>query len=87
VALSEENKRQLYVPPGFAHGFCVLSDIADVIYKCTDFYAPGDEYGVCWDDPAIGIDWPQMEPLLSEKDRAYPWLRDMPNVLPVYGSE
>nr|MBS0020987.1 dTDP-4-dehydrorhamnose 3,5-epimerase [Gammaproteobacteria bacterium] len=87
VALSEENKRQLYVPPGFAHGFCVLSDVADVIYKCTDFYAPGDEYGVRWDDPSIGIDWPQMEPLLSKKDRAYPWLRDMERALPVYSPE
>jgi dTDP-4-dehydrorhamnose 3,5-epimerase len=87
VALSEENQRQLYVPPGFAHGFCVLSEIADVIYKCTDFYVPGDEYGVRWDDPTIGIDWPKMEYLLSEKDRDYPWLRDMEGVLPVYRAE
>ncbi|MGC1952713.1 MAG: dTDP-4-dehydrorhamnose 3,5-epimerase family protein, partial [Gammaproteobacteria bacterium] len=65
----------------------VLSDVADVIYKCTDFYAPGDEYGVHWDDPSIAIDWPQMEPLLSEKDRAYPWLRDMERVLPVYSPQ
>lgn len=84
VALSEDNKRQLYVPPGFAHGFCVLSEIADVIYKCTDFYVPGDEYGVRWDDPTIGIDWPQTEYLLSEKDRDYPRLPDMENALPVY---
>lgn len=87
VLLSEENQRQLYVPPGFAHGFCVLSEVADVIYKCTDFYSPGDEYGVRWDDPTLGIDWPQSEPLLSEKDRAYPWLHDMQGVLPLYDTE
>ena len=84
IELSEENKRQLYVPAGFAHGFCVLSEVADVIYKCTNFYAPGDEYGVRWDDLTIGIDWPQTEHLLSEKDQAYPWLRDMDSALPVY---
>lgn len=84
VVLSEENKRQLYVPPGFAHGFCVVSEVADVIYKCTDFYAPGDEYGVRWDDPAIGIKWPQTDHLLSEKDRAYPWLEEMTSILPTY---
>lgn len=87
VTLSEENQQQLYVPPGFAHGFCVLSEVADVIYKCTNFYAPGDEYGLRWDDPAIGIDWPQADYLLSEKDQAYPWLRDMDGILPVYAPE
>ena len=56
VMLSGENKKQLYVTPGFAHGFCVISEEADVIYKCTDFYAPGDEYGVIWNDPDIGVD-------------------------------
>jgi dTDP-4-dehydrorhamnose 3,5-epimerase len=84
LTLSEDNNCQLYVPPGFAHGFCVLSEVADVIYKCTDFYAPGDEYGIRWDDPRIGINWPQTEHLLSEKDQAYPWLQDMERVLPVY---
>ena len=84
VLLSEDNRRQLYVPPVFAHGFCVLSEIADVLYKCTDFCAPGDEYGIRWDDPAIGINWPQTEYLLSEKDRGYPSLRDVESVLPVY---
>lgn len=87
AVLSEENKRQLYVPPGFAHGFCVLSETADVLYKCTDFYVPGDEYGVRWDDPAIGIDWPPAHYRLSEKDRNYPCLRDRGSMLPIYGSE
>jgi dTDP-4-dehydrorhamnose 3,5-epimerase len=66
--LSAENRRQIYVPEGFAHGFVVLSDFADVIYKCTDFYAPGDEFGLLWSDPAIGIEWPAVSPVLSEKD-------------------
>jgi len=67
--LSEENKHQLFVPKGFAHGFCVLSDEVDFVYKCSDFYTPGDEYGICWNDPDIGIDWLDMEFLVSEKDR------------------
>ena len=69
--LSDENHLTLYVPEGFAHGFCVLSDIADVLYKCTDFYAPEYERTVYWNDPDIGIDWPLTEPpILSEKDKA-----------------
>jgi len=79
--LSEANRRQLYIPPGFAHGFCVLSDTADVLYKCTDFYAPGDEHGILWSDPAIGIDWPHQDPVLSQKDAANPRLRDVPEEL------
>ena len=67
--LSEENKHQIYVPEGFAHGFCVLSDTADVIYKCTDFYSPKDERGVFWADPTINIEWPIPSPVLSEKDK------------------
>ena len=67
--LSMENCHQIYVPEGFAHGFVVLSDSADVIYKCTDFYAPGDEYGILWSDPDIGIDWPVSSPIISEKDQ------------------
>ena len=72
VELSAENKKQFYVPPGFAHGFYVLSDIAEFCYKCTDFYHPGDEGGIMWNDPELGIVWPEMdsEPLLSAKDRA-----------------
>ncbi|MDD7210589.1 MAG: dTDP-4-dehydrorhamnose 3,5-epimerase [Lachnospiraceae bacterium] len=60
VELSEENKKQFYIPEGFAHGFLVLSDYAEFCYKCTDFYHPGDEGGLAWNDPEIGIDWPQL---------------------------
>ena len=72
--LSEENHRQMYVPPGFAHGFCTLSEHADFLYKCTDLYAPGDEYGIAWDDPEIAIEWPEMDYLISDKDLANPSL-------------
>lgn len=72
--LSAENRRQIYIPRGFAHGFCVVSEEADVIYKCSDFYAPGDEYGLFWADPAIGIAWPLQEVVLSEKDSRNPRL-------------
>ncbi|WP_192888626.1 dTDP-4-dehydrorhamnose 3,5-epimerase family protein, partial [Neisseria meningitidis] len=69
--LSAENKRQLWVPEGFAHGFYVLSDEAEFVYKCTDYYKPEAEQVLIWNDPAIGIDWPlQTEPLLSPKDLA-----------------
>ena len=61
VELSEENKKQFYIPQGFAHGFLVLSDVAEFCYKCTDFYHPGDEGGVAWNDPEIGINWPQLQ--------------------------
>ena len=78
VTLSGENKRQLYVPPGFAHGFCVTGEAALLAYKCTRPYSPGSELCVRWDDPDLGIDWPVAEPLLSEKDRGAPRLRDLP---------
>jgi len=78
VSLSEENKRQLFVPEGFAHGFCVLSEAADVVYKCTDFYAPEDEGGILWSDPDLAIDWPISEPLISVKDSRLPRLADVP---------
>jgi len=78
VNLSEENKRQLFVPEGFAHGFCVLSEAAEVVYKCTDFYAPEDEGGILWSDPDIAIDWPIANPLLSDKDSRLPYLADVP---------
>ncbi len=79
AALSAANKRQLYVPPGFAHGFVVLSDTALFHYKCTDIYAPKDELGIRWDDPAIGIQWPASgPPILSRRDAANPLLRDIP---------
>jgi dTDP-4-dehydrorhamnose 3,5-epimerase len=68
--LSEENKRQFWVPPGLAHGFIVLSDIADFEYKCTDYYDPADEGCLMWNDPAVGIEWPEgIEPILSAKDQ------------------
>ena len=71
VRLSAENFRQLWIPEGFAHGFCVLSEDAEIQYKCTDFYDPSSELTVAWDDPALGISWPAIEaPLLSAKDRA-----------------
>ncbi len=83
VELSEANGRQLYVPPGFAHGFCALSDRADVFYKCTDVYHPDDEGGLRWNDPALGIDWPIAEPILSERDRQHPTLAELgPDDLP-----
>lgn len=68
VILSEENKKQFWVPPGFAHGFVVLSDIADFEYKCTDYYDPSDEGSLLWSDPDLGVDWPVMNPILSDKD-------------------
>ena len=81
--LSDEDHRQLWVPPGFAHGFAVLSESADVVYKCTDVYRPDDEGGVAWDDPDLAVPWPVDRPALSDKDRAYPRLRDLgPGDLP-----
>jgi len=67
--LSDMNHLQMYVPPGFAHGFCVLSDTADFVYKCTDYYYPNDEGGIIWNDEEIGIKWPLKEPIVSEKDK------------------
>jgi dTDP-4-dehydrorhamnose 3,5-epimerase len=83
--LSSDNYRQLYIPPGCAHGFCVTSEQAAVLYKCTDFYSPTDERGVIWNDPALGISWPVSAPLLSPKDQAYPRLAATEHELPVYG--
>jgi len=83
VILSDENHRQFYVPPGFAHGFCVLSEVADFCYKCTDVYHPEDEEGILWNDPDIGIQWPISDPVLSEKDRAFSRLAELkPDDLP-----
>jgi dTDP-4-dehydrorhamnose 3,5-epimerase len=75
--LSGENKYQLYVPEGFAHGFCVLSETVHVMYKCTDLYAPGDEYGILWSDPTINIVWPIENPILSKKDSQNPKVREI----------
>ncbi len=76
VILSEYNKYQLYIPRGFAHGFVVVSDIAEVVYKVDNVYAPDYEGGIIWNDPEIGIDWPIDEPIVSEKDRKWPTLRE-----------
>ena len=76
VELSAENHRVVWIPPGFAHGFAVLSDRADFMYACTDYYAPDCEHAVRWDDPAIGIDWPIEAPILSDRDRGAPLLAD-----------
>jgi len=82
IVLSEENRLQLYLPPGIAHGFGVLSEVADFVYKCTDYYSPQFECTLLWNDPALGIDWPISDPVLSDKDRLgrplaecawYPW--------------
>jgi dTDP-4-dehydrorhamnose 3,5-epimerase len=78
VNLSRENKRQFFVPPGFAHGFLVLSDTALFHYKCTEFYSPKDELTLRWDDPELKIPWPMAQPTLSEKDANGRWLRDLP---------
>lgn len=77
MTLSSENKRMAWIPPGFAHGFYVTSDYAEVLYKATDYYAPEHERSLLWNDPAIGIEWPlSSEPLLSEKDRKGTLLKD-----------
>lgn len=74
TTLSDSNHRQLWIPPGYAHGFLVLSELADFEYRCTDYYHPEDEVGVIWNDPDIGIDWPLDNPTLSSKDLALPTL-------------
>ena len=76
--LSAENHRQLYIPPGLAHGFCVTSETALFAYKCTDFYRPAYEGSIAWDDPQLAIPWPVSEPLLSDRDRNAPRLCDVP---------
>lgn len=77
VVLSEENKRQFMIPRGFAHGFVVMSDYAEFAYKCDELYHPEDEGGIMWNDPAIGIEWPEVgEIILSEKDKVHPSLTD-----------
>jgi dTDP-4-dehydrorhamnose 3,5-epimerase len=85
TVLSGESGRQLYIPPGLAHGFSVVSDAALFLYKVTDYYAPGDEHGVRWDDPDLAIPWPAARPVLSDKDRGLPTLREIgPELLPEF---
>ena len=86
AVLSEDNRHQLYVPPGFAHGFCVISDTALFAYKCTDYYHPETEMTVAWNDPEIGIRWPLAEPVLSRKDAAGQRVAVLREVLPRYGT-
>jgi dTDP-4-dehydrorhamnose 3,5-epimerase len=75
--LDGERHRQLYIPPGFGHGFCLLSDEADVLYRLSTYYDPELETGVAWDDPEIGVEWPISEPMLSERDRSAPRLAEI----------
>jgi dTDP-4-dehydrorhamnose 3,5-epimerase len=85
AVLSEKNNHQIYIPKGFAHGFCVLSESADIIYKCSELYTPGDEYGILWSDPDINIKWPATDPILSVKDKQNPCLTDVnKEFLPIY---
>ena len=85
VLLSSENHRQLYIPEGFAHGFCVLSDTARMLYKCTDYYDPSSERGIIWNDPVLNIDWGIDQPVVSRKDSAnLPLSELLDHDLPVY---
>lgn len=84
ATLSEVNRHQLYIPPGFAHGFCVVSDAALFAYKCTEYYHPDSEITVAWNDPDIGVRWPFAEPMLSRKDEAGARLRSLTDQLPRY---
>ena len=82
VQLSDENHRQLFVPAGFAHGFCVMSQEADVAYKLSSYYDPETEAGIRWDDPGIGIEWPIQHPQLSDRDKLAPTLAEIADELP-----
>lgn len=85
ATLSAENMRQIYIPRGFAHGFAVLSGVAEFLYKCSDFYDPASEYGVHWSDPQLAIDWGITDPIVSAKDSGYPRLVELsPDLLPAY---
>jgi dTDP-4-dehydrorhamnose 3,5-epimerase len=82
VELTAENKRQLFIPAGFAHGFCVLGEIAEIEYKCTEYYVHDDQCGVAWNDPSIGIAWPIENPVLSERDAQLGFIDSLPYGLP-----
>ena len=77
VILGEETFRQIYIPVGFAHGFCVLSEVADIHYKFSEYYSPEHQRGITWDDPALGIDWPIQNPTLSQRDSSHPRLEQL----------
>ena len=83
VNLTDKDHIQMYIPPGFAHGFCVLSDQAIFQYKCTEIYHPEDEYGIRWDDPQININWSIIDPVISDRDLELPFLAEQKNI-PVY---
>ena len=87
TTLSADNFKQCYIPAGFAHGFCVLSPQAQVEYKCTDFYDPGGEVSLAWNDPILAIAWPLAAPLLSPRDQKNPSIRDSMDRLPVWSTD
>ena len=87
IALTAESFRQIYVPPGFAHGFAVVSAVAQVEYKTTDVYDPAGEIGIAWDDPALAIAWPVVDPILSPRDGRHPILTAVADQLPVYSTD
>jgi dTDP-4-dehydrorhamnose 3,5-epimerase len=82
VSISADNFRQCYIPPGFAHGFCVLTAVAQVEYKCTELYDPASEIGIAWNDPALAISWPISDPILSDRDRRHPPVGQLLDILP-----
>jgi dTDP-4-dehydrorhamnose 3,5-epimerase len=84
VMLSADNFKQCYIPTGFAHGFCVLTSSAEVEYKCSDIYDPADQIGILWNDPALAIEWPVSDPLVSDQDRRNPTLAEIADKLPGY---
>jgi dTDP-4-dehydrorhamnose 3,5-epimerase len=84
VTLTADNFKQCYIPPGFAHGFCVLSAVAQLEYKCTDIYDAGGEVGIAWNDPALAIAWPIREPVLSARDQRHPTLAEVTAALPAF---
>ena len=84
IELSGKNFQQMYIPPGCAHGFCVTSDTACFLYKCTAYYSPQDDRGILWNDPALAIPWPVDEPILSQKDLRHSTLADIAAELPLY---
>ena len=84
IELSSKNLHQMYIPAGCAHGFCVMSETATFLYKCTAYYSPQDERGILWNDPTLGILWPISDPILSHKDQAYLTFKGMDMELPFY---